>query len=405
MSGSNVWLKLKRSEKFKPEPYLLDTAGDVWHLPYALTLNHTVEEIMASCKTAERDEKKLHELISRVREKLSPDEGEITQSWFIPKKMTLQEFIKNSNYVFIGLHGGIGENGELQKMLEKAGVPYNGSDSKASHLCMNKAETGEVLRHLEKEGIYTAERIVASVTAFGKFTALQFRRYWKHVQKTLGTHSLIVKPVGDGCSAGIARLFSHTDLETYIRYAARGSSQIPQGSLTEQHGIIEMPTARMNELMLERFIVTDKVKVIGSKLKWESKTDWIEITMGLLEQKGKLKAMNPSLTVALGNVLSLEEKFQGGTGINITPPPAPYVKPSALKKAKARMEKVAKILGISGYARIDAFMQRKTGELIIIEANTVPGLTPSTVIYHQALAEDKPLYPKELLETIVDSSI
>ena len=114
--------------------------------------------------------------------------------------------------------------------------------------------------------------------------------------------------------------------------------------------------------------------------------------------------MNPSMTVAIGNILTLEEKFQGGTGVNITPPPEPFVKPSAVKKAKVRMEKVAKTLGIGGYARIDAFMHVKTGELIIIEANTTPALTPSTVIYQQALAEEKPMYPRQFLEKIVGNS-
>jgi D-alanine-D-alanine ligase-like ATP-grasp enzyme len=65
------------------------------------------------------------------------------------------------------------------------------------------------------------------------------------------------------------------------------------------------------------------------------------------------------------------------------------------------MEKVAKALGIKGYARIDAFMHIKTGELIIIEANTTPGLTPSTVIYHQALAEKPPMYPAQFLESVI----
>ena len=68
------------------------------------------------------------------------------------------------------------------------------------------------------------------------------------------------------------------------------------------------------------------------------------------------------------------------------------------------MQKVAQALGLRGYARIDAFMHVKTGELIIIEANTTPGLTPSTVIYHQALTEKPPMYPTEFLEKIVLNS-
>ena len=51
--------------------------------------------------------------------------------------------------------------------------------------------------------------------------------------------------------------------------------------------------------------------------------------------------------------------------------------------------------------RIDAFAHTKTGEILVIEVNTLPGLTPSTVLYHQALAEDPPMYPRELLETLI----
>jgi len=40
----------------------------------------------------------------------------------------------------------------------------------------------------------------------------------------------------------------------------------------------------------------------------------------------------------------------------------------------------------------------------VIEINTLPGLTPSTVIYHQALAENPPIYPREFLEEIIKNS-
>jgi D-alanine-D-alanine ligase-like ATP-grasp enzyme len=118
-----------------------------------------------------------------------------------------------------------------------------------------------------------------------------------------------------------------------------------------------------------------------------------------------MTAMNPSITVASSGILSLEEKFMGGTGVNITPPPAPplgRVSPKAVHAAKERIARVANALGIAGYGRIDAFMHRETGEVIIIEANSLPGLTPATVFYHQGLAEEPPLPPRDILEMIVD---
>ncbi|MBU1683512.1 hypothetical protein KJ742_06250 [Patescibacteria group bacterium] len=401
MSGTNAWLKLKRSEKYKPEPYLLDLSHNVWHLPYALTLNHTVEEMMETCKTAKKDESRLHGLINRVVEKLAAKEGEITEPWFAPEKMSLEQFIKKSKYVFVGLHGGIGEDGTLQKTLEDKKIPFNGSGSKSSKLCMNKYETGKAIAHLKKDGIHSANKKVEEIKLFKSFKPLDYQRYWKQLVRNIASPTVIVKPLDDGCSAGIARLYNAKDLEIYIRYAEKHEPVIPQGKLKDQHGIIDMPSEKMKHIMFEQFVATDHVRVVRNKLKWKTRSNWIEITMGLVQEGKKMKALQPSITVAIGNILSLEEKFQGGTGVNITPPPSPYVKPSAVTKAMTRMEKVAKTLGLAGYARIDAFMHIRTGELIIIEANTTPALTPSTVIFHQALAEKPPVYPMEFLERIV----
>ena len=69
------------------------------------------------------------------------------------------------------------------------------------------------------------------------------------------------------------------------------------------------------------------------------------------------------------------------------------------------MQKVAKKLQIQNYARIDLFFNYLTEQIIIIEVNTLPALTPSTVLYHQALAEDPPISPKSLLEKLIDSQL
>ena len=99
----------------------------------------------------------------------------------------------------------------------------------------------------------------------------------------------------------------------------------------------------------------------------------------------------------------MEEKFQGGTGINITPPPPEIISPVIVKKIKQRIETVAKTLGITGYSRVDIFANVKTGEIIVIEVNTLPALTPSTVLFHQGLSEENPIFPTELLERLIEN--
>ena len=129
----------------------------------------------------------------------------------------------------------------------------------------------------------------------------------------------------------------------------------------------------------------------------------MEITIGVIQKDSTLHVLNPSLTIAEGEVLSLEEKFQGGTGINITPPPRDIINPRAIAHTKELIYKVAQALGIKGYSRIDAFMNIHTGNVTIIEVNTLPGLTPSTILFHQGLAENPSINPTELLELFISN--
>ncbi|MEK7085723.1 MAG: hypothetical protein AAB953_01775, partial [Patescibacteria group bacterium] len=104
MTGTNAWLKLRKSKKYEPHPYLLDLDDDtVWRLPYSKTLNHTVEEISAMCRAARAAEEHLKPLRRSVLEKIAAQPGHLNEELFIPEKMTLKDFIKKSPYVFIGL--------------------------------------------------------------------------------------------------------------------------------------------------------------------------------------------------------------------------------------------------------------------------------------------------------------
>ena len=111
-----------------------------------------------------------------------------------------------------------------------------------------------------------------------------------------------------------------------------------------------------------------------------------------LEADGTIRyeIFEPSEALATDEVLSLEEKFLAGEGQNLTPARfsneqggyAPIA-----DQVKQTLEKAARILDVKGYARIDAFVRIFTDgrvETIIIEVNSLPGMTPATAIFHQA---------------------
>jgi D-alanine--D-alanine ligase len=404
MSGTNVWLKLRSSTKYDPKAYFLDSNLDVWKLPYGYALNHTVEEIFENCLHSVTLEKRLAPLRDRIIERLFLDKSQISITDFQPHKFTLKEFIEQQEFVFLALHGGIGENGVLQRRLSEHGVRFNGSSAEAARLCMDKYETGLVLQKANINGVRVPRKLSESSEKLIKMSQVDLRNEWFQIKQSIKADFLIVKPQDDGCSAGVVKLQDFEDFRRYIQALVNDEASIPAGGIKGQASSIEMPTSRPKYLLFEEFIETDKVEILGNKLKWQKKSGWIEVTVGVLGKKGKMRALSPSITVASGNVLSLEEKFQGGTGVNITPPPKEYVSSKVLEKIKSRIAAIANVLGIENYARLDTFTNIETGELCFIEANTLPGLTPSTVIYHQALDEKPAMYPKDFLECIIDLS-
>lgn len=404
MSGTNVWLKLRASKHVEPEPYFLDPHDRVWKLPYGYALNHTIEEIQENCERASELEQMLIPLRKRVHERLFLPEGGASITHFQPEMMTLAEFLNRAEYVFLGLHGGIGENGVIQAMLKKRGAHFNGSGPEAARTCMDKAETGEIVERAKIAGVHVPKKLSLSTAQLAKTVGSDFDSLWDTLRMRLPGGSIIVKPQDDGCSAGVARLFDVDDLRRYVKALLAGEISLPPNTIQGQANPIEMPTSLPSHLLFEEFIDSDKIEVDGGSLRWHPKSGWVEVTVAVMGKKGKLHALNPSVTIAAGNVLSLEEKFQGGTGINITPPPPEFVSPKVVALVRKRIEAVGNALGIENYARIDAFMHINTGELYIIEANTLPALTPSTVLYHQALAEKPAIYPRELLEKFIEMS-
>lgn len=404
MSGSNVWLKLCHSDSYRPTPFLLSKEETVWRLPYAFTLHHTVEEMEEHCQSAEEIIRRVTPLANDIRNKLGLSTLSNLET---PEKMNLEQFIQSVEnhkaFAFIALHGGIGENGVLQRRFEQAGIPFNGSKANSSEICMDKHHSAEIIRDLKDPDLLPMDQISFDITTLYKKNKDAIIQFWGNAAGQLGTSDFIMKPQFDGCSTGVLRCMNADDFYQYVVVMQKGVCHIPVGHFEGQNAVIQMPSAHTKFFLLEPYIQTDQIVVQDGKLTYTYLSGWVEMTIAVLEFEAEYSALPPSITVAENHILSLEEKFQGGTGINITPPPENLLSPQALEKVQISACKAAKALGISNYARLDLFVECATGKIRVIEANSLPALTPSTVLYHQALSITPPMSPKKLLCKIIQN--
>ncbi|KAL5166730.1 D-alanine--D-alanine ligase [Glycine soja] len=437
MSGTNVWLNLLAFHDLEVTPCLLSPTSEcassvdigkkaddvmnrtVLSLPYSLVLRHTTEEVLDACMEAIEPERAA--ITSDLRKKVMNDlmEGLKDHNWFtgfdiaddLPAKFSLRQWIKLAKEVqatiFIAVHGGIGEDGTLQSLLDAEGVPYTGPGAMASKICMDKVATSVAIKHLANSGVLTINK---NVRQKDDLSNKPISDTWHDLTRKLQCQTLCVKPAKDGCSTGVARLCCSEDLAIYVRALEDCLLRIPPNSLSKVHGMIEMPNPPPEYLIFEPFIETDEIIVTskfedatGHGLTWKGHSRWVEITVGVIGKRGSMHSLSPSVTVKeSGDILSLEEKFQGGTGINLTPPPLSIMSENALKRCKQHIELIANTLQLEGFSRIDAFVNVDSGEVLIIEVNTVPGMTPSTVLIHQALVEQPPLYPHQFFRKLLD---
>jgi D-alanine--D-alanine ligase len=430
LSGTNVWLKLARSPRYEPAPYLLEDDATVWELPYAFALRHSVEQISELCQSAADLQPLRARLAQEVLSELKLEDWQRSLSITVPRRLSFDEFLSGQSFVFIALHGGPGEDGTLQQQLTDRNISYNGSGPQASKLCMDKYETGRRLAGYADDGIHVTDKLKVSLDEAFADSA---DAIWGRAVRACGTPTLVVKPLSDGCSTGVVPLTGPRELAVYLDAMRSGQARLDGAafSLLGEGQLVDLPSG-VSCWLIEAFVETDDIRVVTghpseasaaeartgagsswpgttepSSLRWgvDRDTGWIEVTVGLLGPEGEMRALAPSLTVVNRGVLSVEEKFMGGTGVNITPPPAPpigLVEPQAVVKTRELVARVARLLGLRGYGRIDAFMNRESGEIIVIEANSLPALSPATVLYQQALEEPEPLYPRDLLEHIID---
>ncbi|MBS3914544.1 MAG: D-alanine--D-alanine ligase [Bacteroidetes bacterium] len=374
-SGRNIYEKLSSSEQFAPVPFFL--TGDreryeLYRIPVNIMLKDNADDVKEKVSQFKMNSTLL-DIISdaqQITEKYNP-EGAV----FEPVKTDLNEIQNAFDGVFIALHGRPGEDGTLQKELKKLGIYYNGSDAHSSEITINKYVTNEKLR---QAGFLVADHGMFSKTEW----LADPNKMELEILNRFGV-PLIAKPADDGCSAAVRKLKTQEELHQYLAAIFRSES-LPTEAMRVHLSLLpneEFPAKE--EILIEKFVEK------GDAIKF------LEVTGGMLthlQADGTLRyeIFEPSESLAETEILSLEEKFLAGEGQNITPS---RFSNDALEQSRIStevrntLEAVAKTLEVTGYCRIDAFVrifEDGKVETVIIEVNSLPGMTPATCIYHQA---------------------
>lgn len=403
MSGRNVWFKLAQSSQFELTPFFMDKSHRVWKLPYELFLQHTVEEISDDIKNFSQRSPAVKYIVKDIKSRLNISTPPTQE----PRVMHVDDWISMAKddgaFVFLGLHGGIGENGTLQKKLNAQQIPYNGSGPIGSERCMDKNQTIRSIEELGHPDIQTQKQYILSRQNLLEIATQKdepAEDLWARISHVAPAATHIIKPLSDGCSSGIVCLKTASDIKTYAQMISAEKNQASGNTFFNQPSPIELPS-ECERFLIEPYIETDLVEISNATLRHEHTTGWHELTIVVREKNNVYHAFNPSITVKEHAVLSVEEKFQGGTGVNLTPPPEKIISEAQCRQIKSLACIVAQQLGIQQYARLDIFYNTTQNRMQLIEANTLPALTPSTVLFQQALAETPAIQPREFLESLV----
>lgn len=240
--------------------------------------------------------------------------------------------------VFSALHGGDGENGVIQGSLQALGLPYTGSGVLASALAMDKQRCKFMWQGM---GLPTAD-----------FAMLQAGSDWQDIIDQLGP--VMVKPVREGSSIGMARADDAAELERAWREASRFDAMV----------------------MAEAWI------------------DGPEYTVAVLAGE-----VLPVIGLkAEGVFYDYQAKYISDN--------TQYLLPSGLSDAdEAAVQELAlqafNSLGCEGWGRVDV-MRTSAGEWRLLEVNTIPGLTDHSLVPMAAKAAG--LSFDDLIARILDSA-
>ncbi|MCJ7496575.1 MAG: D-alanine--D-alanine ligase [candidate division Zixibacteria bacterium] len=243
---------------------------------------------------------------------------------------TIESFsLSDVEVVFLALHGGQGEDGTIQALLELSGMPYTGSGVLASALAMNKAMSKKLF---EREGILTPEWFLLESSDSTNLSMILDR-----IKSSLN-FPVVVKPNDQGSTVGLT--------------------------------VVE------NEKNLAKSI--EDAKVYSEKILFERYIPGRELTIGVLGDS----ALPVVEIVPEHGIYDYECKYTKGK--------SRYICPAELSKEKTIEiqefgNRAFKVLGCEGYARVD-FRYGTDDKFYCLEVNTLPGMTATSLVPKAAKA-------------------
>lgn len=232
---------------------------------------------------------------------------------------------KNADVVFLALHGAMGENGQLQATLDVHNVVYTGSGYAGSLLAMDK-EIAKIL--LENAGVKVP---------FGVRVDKNDTPNIDEIYEKVGVPA-VVKPVACGSSVGVSLVDTKEELATAIREAQKFKDDV----LIEQ-------------------------RILGR-----------ELTCGIVGGK----VLPPVEIIPKQGFYDYANKYQAGATTEICPAP---ISKETLNKVSEATLRGFDALHLSSYARFDYILD-DDGEAWCLEANTLPGMTPTSLLPQEAAA-------------------
>ena len=247
---------------------------------------------------------------------------------------------RRADVVFLALHGTCGEDGRVQAAFDLLGIPYTGSGCLGSAIAMDKDLT---------------KRLVADQVVTARWRAVTYTEEEIDAVAAATELPCVVKPIANGSSIGVSIAFDPASLKTALRDCLAYGSRV----------------------VLEQYVKGREIQV------------------GILAGR----AMPSIEIIPKQGFYDYANKYQAGAAEEITPAPIPEAWEARLREAT---ETVFRALGLTVYARAD-FIVTEDGTPYFLEINTLPGMTPTSLVPQEAAAMG--LSYEDLCEAIVNESL